>query len=40
MQMHYPIALKLDTQKGSIKAHRGTNFGWNTIELLAIIHKK
>ena len=28
---HYPIALKCGTQKGGIKAHLGTNFGWNTI---------
>ena len=27
----YPIALKFCTQKGSIKAHLGTNIGWNTI---------
>ena len=27
----YPIALKFDTQKGGIKAHLDTNFGWNTI---------
>ena len=27
----YPIALKFGTQKGGIKAHLGTNFGWNTI---------
>ena len=27
----HPIALKFGTQKGSIKAHLGTNFGWNTI---------
>ena len=27
----YPIALKFGTQKGDIKAHLGTNFGWNTI---------
>ena len=25
------IALKFGTQKGDIKAHLGTNFGWNTI---------
>ena len=29
--MLYPIALKFGTQKGSIKAHLGTNIGWNTI---------
>ena len=29
--MRYPIALKFGTQKGGIKAHLGTNFGWNTI---------
>ena len=27
----YPIALKFGTQKGGIKAHLCTNFGWNTI---------
>ena len=27
----YAIALKFGTQKGDIKAHLGTNFGWNTI---------
>ena len=27
----YPIALQFGTQKGDIKAHLGTNFGWNTI---------
>ena len=27
----YPIALKFGTQKGDIKAHLCTNFGWNTI---------
>ena len=27
----HPIALKFGTQKGDIKAHLGTNFGWNTI---------
>ena len=27
----YPIALEFGTQKGDIKAHLGTNFGWNTI---------
>ena len=27
----YSIALKVGTQKGDIKAHLGTNFGWNTI---------
>ena len=26
-----PIALKFGTQKGGIKAHLCTNFGWNTI---------
>ena len=29
----YPIALKFGTQKGGIKAHLGTNFGWNTINM-------
>ena len=29
--MPYPIVLKFGTQKGDIKAHLGTNFGWNTI---------
>ena len=27
----YPISLKFGTQKGGMKAHLGTNFGWNTI---------
>ena len=27
----YPIALNFGTQKGDIKTHLGTNFGWNTI---------
>ena len=27
----YPITLKFGTQKGDIKAHLGTTFGWNTI---------
>ena len=27
----YPIALEFGTQKGGIKAHLCTNFGWNTI---------
>ena len=27
----YPIALKFGTRKGDIKAHLGTNLGWNTI---------
>ena len=27
----HPIALKFGTQKGDIKAHIDTNFGWNTI---------
>ena len=27
----YPIALKFGTQKGGIKAHLGTNYGWNMI---------
>ena len=27
----YPIALKFGTQKGDIRAHLGTYFGWNTI---------
>ena len=31
MRIPYPIALKFGTQKWGIKAHRGTNFGWNTI---------
>ena len=29
--MPYPISLKFGTQKGDIKAHLGTSFGWNTI---------
>ena len=31
MQTPYPIALTFGKQKGSIKVHLGTNFGWNTI---------
>ena len=27
----YPVALEFGTQKGGIKAHLCTNFGWNTI---------
>ena len=27
----YPIALKFGSQKGGIKEHLGTNFGWNMI---------
>ena len=27
----HPITLKCGTHKGDIKAHLGTNFGWNTI---------
>ena len=30
-RMPNPIVLKCGTQKGGIKAHLGTNFGWNTI---------
>ena len=30
-RMPYLIALKFGTQKGGIKVHLGTNFGWNTI---------
>ena len=30
-RMPYPISLNFGTQKGGIKAHLGTNFGWNTI---------
>ena len=30
-QTPHPVALKVGTQKGDIKAHRGTNFGWNMI---------
>ena len=30
-QTQYPIALKFGTQKGGIKAHLGTMFGWNLI---------
>ena len=33
----YPITLKFGTQKGSIKAHLGTNFGWNTINRQRVI---
>jgi len=29
--MHYPIALKLGTLKGTIKVHPDTKFGFNTI---------
>ena len=31
MRMPYPISLKCCTQKVDIKAHLGTNFGWNTV---------
>ena len=33
----YPNALKLDTQKGGITAHLGTNFGWNMINRQRVI---
>jgi len=29
--MHHPIALTIGTEKGGIRAHRGTKFGYNTI---------
>ena len=29
--MGYSIALKFDTQKGGVRAHLGTKFGYNTI---------
>ena len=35
--MHYPIALKFGTQKGGIKAHLGTKFGWNTVNSQGVI---
>ena len=31
MRTPHSIVLKFGTQKGDIKAHLGTNFGWNTI---------
>ena len=31
MRTPYPISLKYGTQKGGIKVHLCTNFGWNTI---------
>ena len=37
--MPYPIALKVGTQKGGIKAHLGTNFGWNMIRRQRVISK-
>ena len=37
MRMPYPIALKYGTQKGGIKAHIGTNFGWNTMNRQRVI---
>ena len=33
----YPIALKFGTKKGGIKAHLGTNFGWNTINRQSVM---
>ena len=35
--MSYLIALKLGTQKGDIRAHLGTKFGWNTINICEVI---
>ena len=32
-----PIALQFGTQKGGIKAHLCTNFGWNTINSQSVI---
>ena len=37
MRTPYPIALKFGTQKGGVKAHLGTNFGWNTINRQRVI---
>jgi len=31
METGYPITLKFGTQKGGVRAHVGTKFGWNTI---------
>ena len=33
----HPIALKFGTQKGGIKVHLGTNFGYNTINRQGVI---
>ena len=33
----YLIALKFGTQKGDIKEHLGTNFGWNTINRQSVM---
>ena len=35
--MLYPIALQFGTQKGGIKVHLGTNFGWNMINRQRVI---
>ena len=35
--MQYPISLTFGTQKGSIKAHLGTKFGWNMISSQGVI---
>ena len=35
--MPYLIALKFGTQKGGIKAHISTNFGWNMINRQRVI---
>ena len=34
----YPIALKFGRQKGGIKAHLCTNFGWNMINMQRVIN--
>jgi len=35
--MHTPIELKLGAQKGLIKAHLCTNFGWNPIRIYGVM---
>ena len=37
MRTLYPIALKFGSQKGGIKAHLCTNFGWNTIKRKSVM---
>ena len=31
METGYPIALTLGTQKGDVRVHLGTKFGWTTV---------
>jgi len=38
METGYLIALKFGTQKGSVMAHLGTKFGYNTINTRKVIH--